>query len=115
MIISVALAMALSMAPAKADPVDIARKAFNNCLIETHNKGVTEQMSLAAFNDNMKTACADQKAAYHDLIVKSERGYGSKPAEAEAYANDEVQLIVDSVTSAFADNVESKGQLIPEK
>lgn len=112
---SMVLAMALSMAPAKADPVDNARKNFNNCLIEIHNKAVGDKQSASAFKDSLTAACVAERTAYRDLIIKAERGYGSKQAEAEKFADEEVQAIADYVTGAYGENVENGARMSPEK
>jgi hypothetical protein len=105
----------LSMAAMKADPLDNARKAFNNCMIETHNVAVGEKSSPSAFVKTTETACTAERTAYHDILVKAERGYGSSLKDAEKFANEEVQMIVDSVVSSFNENVESGAKLTPEK
>ena len=115
MMMSMVVAMALAMAPAKADPVDSARKGFNNCLIEIHNKAVGDKQSASAFKESLVNVCAAEKTAYRDLIIKAERGYGSKQAEAEKFADEEVQAIVDYVRGAFGENVESGARMSPEK
>ncbi|MFM2411454.1 MAG: hypothetical protein RL481_2282, partial [Pseudomonadota bacterium] len=48
-------------------------------------------------------------------IVKAEKGYGSKQADAEQYANEEIQAVIDSITSAFGENVSNGARLQPEK
>jgi hypothetical protein len=105
----------LSMAAMKADPLDDARKAFNNCMIETHNTAVGEKASPSAFIKTTETACTTQRSAYQDILVKSERSYGSSAKDAEDYANEEVQGLIDSVVSSFNENVESGAKLQPEK
>jgi hypothetical protein len=114
MMMSMIMAMALSMAPAK-DPVDNARRSFNNCLIELHNKAVGDKMSASAFNDAVNAACPAEKTAYHDLIVKAELGYKSKPADAEQFAKEEVQSVIDYVTSNFSENAATGAKMSPEK
>jgi hypothetical protein len=114
MMMSMMMAMALSMAPAK-DPVDNARRTFNNCLIELHNKAVGDKMSSSAFNDAVNAACTVEKTAYHDLIVRAELGYKSKPADAEQFAKEEVQAVIDYVTSNFSENTASGAKMSPEK
>ncbi len=104
MMMSMVLAMALSMAPAKADPVDNARKAFNNCLIEIHNKAVGDKQSTSALKDSLAAACVTERTNYRELIIKAERGYGSKQAEAEKFADEEVQAIADYVLNAYGEN-----------
>lgn len=112
---SMAFAMMLTMAAAKADPQDDARKAFNNCLFEEHNSAVSAKKSASSFNEDIQKACAEKRKTYFDIIVKNERGYGSSQKDAEEYANEEIQAVVDSVTSAYGQNLESGATLIPEK
>mgnify|MGYP000846153124 FL=1 len=105
----------LSMAAMKADPMDNARKAFNNCMIETHNKGITEKMSPSSFTKAPDEACMTERTVYRDILIKSERSYGSSQKDAEKFASEEVQMIVDSVVSSFNENVENGAKLTPEK
>lgn len=105
----------LSMAAMKADPMDDARKAFNNCMIETHNKGVAEKMSPSSFTKAADEACIPERTVYRDILIKSERSYGSSQKDAEKFASEEVQMIVDSVVSSFNENVENGAKLTPEK
>ena len=108
-------AMMLSMAAQKADPLDNARKAFNNCMIETHNKGIDEKASPSSFVKTTETACTAERTAYHGMMVKAERSYGSSQKDAEQFANEEVQMLIDSVVTAFNENVERNAKLTPEK
>lgn len=108
-------AMMLSMAAQKADPMDNARKAFNNCMIETHNKAVGDKASPSDFVKTAEGACTTERTTYRDILVRSERGYGSSQKDAEKFADEEVQMIVDSVVSSFNENVESGAKMTPEK
>jgi hypothetical protein len=110
-----ALALAMNMAAMKADAQDNARKALNNCYVEEHNKAVEDKKSGAQFNEQMETSCTDKRKTYFDMIVKAQRSYGDKQADAEEFANGEVQAIIDSITEAFNDNVSSGARLQPEK
>ena len=105
----------LSMAAMKADPLDNARKAFNNCMIEAHNTAVGEKASPSAFLKTTETACSTERTTYRDIMVKAERGYGSSLKEAEKFADEEVQMIIDSIVSSFNENVENGAKLTPEK
>lgn len=115
MMMSLALAMALNMAAMKGDALDEARKGFNNCLITEHNEAVKVKKTAPEFNEAIQKACPTQRQTYFDMLVKSERGYGSKQADAEKYANEEIQMMVDGVTSAFGENASNGGQLAEEK
>ena len=114
MITIIATAM-LSMAAMKGDPMDDARKAFNNCMIEVHNVAVAEKAAPSAFIQTSDAACPTERAAYKAILVKSERSYGSSLAEAEKFAAEEIQLLVDSVVTSFNENIESGAKLTPEK
>ena len=105
----------LSMAAMKGDPMDNARKAFNNCMIEVHNVAVAEKAAPSAFIQTSDAACPTERAAYKAILVKSERSYGSSLAEAEKFAAEEIQMLVDSVVTSFNENIESGAKLTPEK
>lgn len=105
----------LSMATMKGDAMDTARKAFNNCMIETHNTAVSEKASPSSFIQTSDAACPTQRAAYKEILVKSERSYGSSQTEAEKFAAEEIQMIVDSIVASFNENVENGSKLTPEK
>lgn len=105
----------LTMAAMKGDPLDNARKAFNNCMIETHNKAIDEKASPSAFVSTTETACTTERAAYHGVMVRAERSYGSNAKDAEQYATEEVQSLVDSVVGAFNENVPNGAKLSLEK
>ena len=114
MISGLIMAMAMNMA-AMGDKQDDTRKAFNNCLVEEHNNAVAAKKSGAEFNEQVAAACTETRKAYFDLIVKAERAFGSKQADAEQYANEEIQAVIDSITAAFGENVGSGARLQPEK
>ena len=105
----------LSMAAMKGDAVDNARKAFNNCMIEVHNIAVSEKLTPTAFIKKSDEACPTERAAYKAILVKAERSYGSSLADAEKFAAEEIQMLVDSVVTSFNENVEGGSKLTPEK
>ena len=105
----------LSMVALKVDPIDNARKAYNNCMIEVHNAAVGEKASPSAFIKSAETSCPTERTAYHDILVKSERSFGSSAKDAEQFANEEVQGLVDSIVSAFNENLESGAKMTAEK
>lgn len=105
----------LAMAAQKADPLDNARKAFNNCMIEAHNTAVGEKASPSDFIKTSEAACPMQRAAYRATIVKAELSYKSTLKDAEQFAGEEVQGLVDSVVTSFNDNVQTGARLTAEK
>lgn len=113
--ITLVVATMLSMAMVKADAQDNARKAYNNCMIELHNKAVGDKASPSDFVKTAESGCQTERTAYHGIMVRSERSYGSSQKDAEQFANEEVQMMVDSIVSSFNENVESGAKLSPEK
>lgn len=112
--ITIVAATMLSMAAAKADPVETARKTYRNCMIELHNENIKAKTTPADFTPLAEAGCAEKKTIYHDLIIKAERGYGSKPAEAEEYATEQIQEIVDGIVENFSENSEANATMFPE-
>ncbi|HEV7232964.1 MAG TPA: hypothetical protein VGN36_01875 [Sphingorhabdus sp.] len=105
----------LAMAAQKGDPLDNARKTYNNCMIEVHNKAVGEKVSPSDFLKTAESACMTERTAYHGIMVRAERGYGSSQKDAEQFATEEVQMIVDGIVGSFNENAESGAKLSPEK
>lgn len=115
MITGIALAMAMNMASMNADAQEMARKALNNCFAKEHNIAVGEKKSGAAFNEQLAASCAEERKVFFDLIVKAELSYKAKRPEAEQFANEEIQSIVDAITAAFSENVGTGAKLEMEK
>lgn len=113
--LSYGVAIVLAMVVAKADPIDDARKAFNNCMLTMHNEKVREKVSVDDFGKAADAGCATEKQSYHAIVVKSEKSFGSSAKEASDYADEEVQAVIATVKSAFADNLEKGGILSLEK
>jgi hypothetical protein len=98
-------AILLSMAATSADNLDSSRKAFSNCMRTFHNTAVAEKISISDFREKAKTACDAERGTYSAAIVRSERGFGSSVKDAEAYATEEIMMIVDGTITSFSDNV----------
>ena len=107
-------AILFSMAAMKADPLDDARKVYSNCLRTFHNAAVKEKVTIPDFREKMKTACETERASYNAAVVKSERAFGSSVKDAEAYAADEISLLVSGTTTSFADNAAAGATLVLE-
>jgi hypothetical protein len=107
-------ALALSLTAPKADPQDDARKIFFNCLIELSLENLDKDTAVSDFTKAAEEACIDKKTLYHDIIAKAERAY-SKPAEADKFANEEVQTIIDGVTRDYGQYKQDKTRPVKEK
>lgn len=107
--------MMLSMAAQKADPLDNARKAFNNCMVEVHNKAVDDKASPSDFLKTAEAACPTERSTYRDIMIKAERGYGSSVKDAEQFASEEIQMMLDGIVSSFNENAATGAKLSREK
>jgi hypothetical protein len=101
MSLTVLIAMAMSMAA--ADPVDTARKDFNDCLAKFTNESLDAKKPQSDFTKESSSACPAEKAKLVELMVKAEMQYGGKKDEAESYANDEAQMMIDSYVGSYGD------------
>jgi hypothetical protein len=93
--------MAMSMA--QGDPVESARAGYNVCLTKFTNESLKAKKPATDFTKESTGACAAEKTAFVEAMVKSEMQYGGKKAEAEGYAGEEAQMIVDSYVGTYAE------------
>lgn len=108
MSLTVMIAMAMTMAA--ADPVDTARKDFNECLTKLTNASLDAKKPQSDFTKESETACPAEKAKLIELMVKSEMQYGGKKAEAESYASEETQMMIDSFVGSYGDFLASNSR-----
>lgn len=104
---SLTLIVAMAMTMAQGDPVDAARNTFNTCLTKYTNESLDAKKSPSEFTKEVLTMCTAEKTALMDAMIKSEMQYGGKKAEAESYAGEETQMIIDSYVGSYGDYLES--------
>jgi hypothetical protein len=114
MIIEV-FAIMMAMATPKNDPVMIARKAYSNCMVDVTIASLEKKDAEAAFVEKAKAACPDEQAKFRSAVIASERGFGSKMADAEEFANDEVQGLIERYTGSYADYAKEGAQPTKQK
>jgi hypothetical protein len=113
--IAASAAILLSLAAVSANPVDTSRKAYSNCMRTIHNESVKAKASVTDFTEKAKSACEAERTDFNAALVRSERSFGSSAKEADFYAAEEISLIIDSMITAFSDNVGEGSTLAPEK
>jgi transcriptional regulator CtsR len=113
--LSLGAAIFLSMAAAKASPFNEARKDYSNCLIEVHNKAIGDKTAESEILGLMQAACITQRDSYKIQIVKQQRSFGSSASEAEEYAGEELQIVIENLTENYASNLVNKSTLVAEK
>jgi hypothetical protein len=104
MMLATGVAILISMSAMSADAVDTSRKAYSNCLRGFHNTSVTEKLSIPDFREKVRMACETERSTYSAAVVRSERSFGSNVKDAEAFAAEEIALIVEGVITSFVDN-----------
>lgn len=104
---SLTLIVAMAMSMAQGDPADSARKSFNACLTKFTNESLDAKKAPADFTKESAEACTAEKTTLVDAMIKSEMQYGGKKAEAEAYAAEETQMIIDSYVGSYGDYLSS--------
>jgi hypothetical protein len=105
------IVMAMMLAPAK----EPERAKYDECLVEFHNTSVDSKMSVANFTIKAKEACTAEREAFHAKTVKDELGFNSTAKEADSYADEEVQGMLDYISEAFAANIEAGAKLMKPK
>lgn len=104
---SLTLIVAMALAIAQGDPVESARDGFNTCLTKFTNESLDAKKQPSDFTKEASEACAAEKTALIAAMVKSEMQYGGKKAEAESYASEEAQMIIDSYVGSYGDYLAS--------
>lgn len=90
------------------DSQEIARIAYNNCLVEGHNEAMKANANLKQFEVKSKEICAKERKAYYDLIFNDEKQFGASTKEAEKFADEESDNIREYVVSSYALNLDGK-------
>lgn len=106
MLYNIAAMLAVLTAPA-ADPIKETHKAYRNCLFTLHNENIRTKTSLPEFRKLADAGCMVERDAYRGVIVKSERSFGSSVAEANSYADEEVQALISGIKANYAENLET--------
>lgn len=85
--ISIAL---VAMLLAAANPTDVPRKAYLQCIDQFLRKSLEEKMSPSAFEKALGPACAEKEATLRKVSIDYDVGDGVPRAEAEQYISEEI-------------------------
>ncbi len=94
------------------DAQEEARVSYNNCLVDEHNIAVQANMPVGAFEKDAASKCTAQRKAYYDIIYKTEKADGVSNSEADEYATEECNGVLEYIVREYAANLESKAELI---
>lgn len=106
--ISLALATAMSLAAAQADPTVQPRKSFASCLSNFKKGSLQQKMEAAAFSAAVKTACQTEAASLRQALVTLDMKRGGKRAEAEANADFDLQGYRENMDESYRDSVSAR-------
>jgi len=93
------------MASSPANDMDLARKAYSNCVSENAVSYLDRKADSEEFSKSAILVCSAQKTSLLSAVVKYERAEGSSAAEAKEYAEEEVQMVIDDSIDAYSEHL----------
>lgn len=88
-------------AAAPATDVGSTRKAYSQCLSNLTQPALEKKMSLADFQAETKSKCADKEASFRAAIVADDKASGMKDAEAQTDADEQASEYRDKIVSEY--------------
>ncbi|MEM1131685.1 MAG: hypothetical protein AAGH53_01985 [Pseudomonadota bacterium] len=95
------------MVAAQAADADALRKAYSNCMVDVTIENLDNKVKERAFRNVAKDACPAERAAYIEAIVKDEMEYDATQEEAQKYATEEADGIIEAMAGGYGDMVAS--------
>lgn len=80
----------VSMLLAAANPTDVPRKAYLQCLDQFLRKSLDDKMSPNAFEKALAPACAEKEAVLKKIAIDYDVKDGVSRKDAEQYITDEI-------------------------
>ncbi|WOE74019.1 hypothetical protein [Alterisphingorhabdus coralli] len=91
------------MVTAQAMDADSLRKAYSNCMVDVTIENLDNKVKERAFRKVAEGACPAERAAYMEAIVKDEMEYDASQEDAEAYATEEANGIIEAMAGGYRD------------
>lgn len=83
------------------DPMEDARVNLNNCLIDLSIEHLDLKTNAKGFEKMADTSCTRERQMFFDIVAKDEQQYGSSKSEAEKYATEEVEGIINGFVESY--------------
>lgn len=99
------VAAMLVMASSPANDMELARKAYSNCVSENAVSYLDRKAAPDEFSKSATLVCSAQKSSLLSAVIKYERGEGSSASEAKEYAEEEVQMVIDDSIEAYSEHL----------
>lgn len=101
------IATALFLLTAQSGGADKARVQLANCVAKTTIEHLEKKTPKPVFEDAARSACTKQKENYMELLKADEMKFGASQSEAQEYAKEEADNVVDSFISAYDDYLDT--------
>ena len=102
--ISLALATAMSLAAAPADPTIQPRKSFASCLSAFKKKSLEQKMEPTVFETAVKSACQNEAATLRQSLIALDMKRGGKRAEAASNADFDLEGYRENMSESYKDS-----------
>lgn len=106
--ISQVLALIMVTTAAPADKINIARRAYANCLNALIKTELDAKTDVAGFDGKIAAACKSEETAFRNAIVTVDVAAGIKRSDAEGNATTEIGDFIGQTKESYKDYVETK-------
>lgn len=93
------------------DAQEDARISYNNCLVDVHNQAIKLGTATNEFKKDVPSQCTPQRKIYYDIIYSNEKSDGISNSEADEYALEECNSVLDYIIREYTANFETKAEL----
>ncbi len=98
------VAAMLVMASVPADNMELARKAYNNCVTDNMIVQLDKSADADAYEKSLKGICAAEQKQFVAAIIQYERSEGASASEAKEIAEVEVQIVLEDSVEYYAEH-----------
>ncbi|MEO1045023.1 MAG: hypothetical protein AAFX04_06250 [Pseudomonadota bacterium] len=91
----------------QAGDLDSLRKDYSNCMVDVTIEHLDKKTGTRAFKKAAQGACLEKRSAYIEALAKDEVAYGSTPEEAQEYAREEADSVMNAMVNGYDDMQQS--------
>lgn len=98
---------ALLLVAAQSGEIEKSRVQLTNCVAKMTIEHLGKKTPRPLFEDAARLACTKEKEKYMALVKAAEQQFGASESEAQEYAKEEVDNVVNSYVSSYKDYLET--------
>ena len=98
---------ALLLVAAQSGNIEKGRVQLTNCVAKMTIEHLGKKTPRPLFEDAARSACTKEKEKYMALVKADEQQFGASESEAQEYAKEEADNVVESFVSAYEDYLET--------